>query len=76
MLVAKLAQPRRKWRRGTDPAFALNRFDQDGAGCGPIAAFAASISPKGTVSKPSTLGPKPSRYLGLPAAAIVASVRP
>src|SRR5205807_5801307 len=33
MLVAKLAQPPQEaWRRGTDPALALNRFGQDGAG--------------------------------------------
>src|ERR1700730_4133155 len=33
MLVAKLAQsPEEAWRRGTDPALALNRFGQDGAG--------------------------------------------
>ena len=43
---------------------------------GPIAAFSASWSPNGTWSKPSTFGPKPSRYFFCPPAAMVASVRP
>ena len=34
---------------------------------GPIAAFSAFRSPNGTWSNPSTFGPKPSRYFGLPA---------
>ncbi len=43
---------------------------------GPIAFLTASRSPNGTWSKPSTGGPKPSRYFGLPVAAMVVSVRP
>ena len=43
---------------------------------GPIAASTALRSVSGIWSKPSTLGPKPSRYLAWPPAAIVASVRP
>ena len=38
--------------------------------------FTASRSPNGTWSKPSTTGPKPSRYFFCPPAASVASVRP
>ena len=43
---------------------------------GPIAASTAARSVSGIWSKPSTLGPKPSRYLAWPPAAIIASVRP
>ena len=43
---------------------------------GPMAASRASRSSNGTWSKPSTFGPKPSRYLSWPPAAMVASVRP
>ena len=43
---------------------------------GPIAFAAASRSPKGTRSKPGAGWPKPSRYFSLPAAAMVAMVRP
>jgi hypothetical protein len=43
---------------------------------GVIAAAAASTSPNGTCEKPSTTGPKPSRYLVCPVAASVANVRP
>ena len=43
---------------------------------GPIAFFTASRSPCGTWSKPSTGGPKPSRYFAEPPAAMVPSVRP
>ena len=43
---------------------------------GPIAFSAASRSPNGTMSKPGAGSPKPSRYFSLPAAAMVASVRP
>ena len=42
----------------------------------PIACSTAARSPNGTWSKPSTGGPKPSRYFSLPPAAMVASVRP
>jgi hypothetical protein len=41
-----------------------------------MAASSAPWSPNGTWSKPSTFGPKPSRYFCWPPAAIVASVRP
>ena len=43
---------------------------------GPTAASKAAQSSKGTWSKPSTLGPKPSMYFCWPPAAMVASVRP
>ena len=43
---------------------------------GPIALRTAFMLLNGTWSKPSTTGPKPSRYLALPVAASVASVRP
>ena len=43
---------------------------------GPIAASTAARSPAGIWSKPSTFGPKPSRYFFWPPAAMVASVRP
>ena len=43
---------------------------------GPIASRTAFMLLNGTWSKPSTTGPKPSRYLALPVAASVASVRP
>src|SRR5262249_39210079 len=46
------------------------------AAAGPIARSTASRSPNSTTAKPGTGGPKPSRYLGFPAAAMVASVRP
>ena len=42
----------------------------------PTARFVASRSPNGTWSKPSTAGPKPSRYFCCPPAASAASVRP
>ena len=43
---------------------------------GPIASRTAFMLLNGTWSKPSTTGPKPSRYWALPVAASVASVRP
>ncbi len=43
---------------------------------GPIASRTAFMLPNGTWSKPSTAGPKPLRYFGLPVAEIIASVRP
>ena len=43
---------------------------------GPRAAFTAFKLLNATWSKPSTLGPKPSRCLACPPAEIVASVRP
>ena len=78
VLVAKLTQRAQECRR-RDPhaAFALDRLDQESQpSAGPIARLTASRSPNGTWSKPSTGGPKPSRYFLLPVAAIAASVRP
>ena len=43
---------------------------------GPTARLVASRSANGIWSKPSTTGPKPSRYFFWPPAAKVASVRP
>jgi hypothetical protein len=43
---------------------------------GPIAALTASMSPKATMSKPSSRGPKPLTSFSCPAAEMVARVRP
>ncbi len=64
------------WRRTRDTHFALDRLNQNAGGLRPARRTTASKSPSGTWSKPSTGGPKPSRYFGLPPAAMVASVRP
>jgi len=77
MLVAKLAQfPQEAWRRGTDPAFALNRFGQDGTGLRTDRGLRRlEIAERNRVEALDP-GTEASRCLGLPAAAIVASVRP
>ena len=63
-------------RADADAALALDRLDQDRAGLRADRRLDRLEIAEGNLVEAVERGPKPSRYFGLPPAAMVASVRP